>query len=223
MLDDIRRSFVENLVVSGALRFGDFTTKAGRKSPYFVNFGNIASGESLALMGNVFAQAIMKDFQSSIDGIFGPAYKGISLAVATAVALARDHQRDLPICYNRKEAKLHGEGGNIIGWTPFQGARVLVIDDVISRGTSIQESLKTLQSVGAQIAGILVGLDREEAGYNGKRASEEVAEQLRIPIRSVVRLKDVLEYLENRPIAGEIYLTSEYRKKIETYVLDTYR
>jgi orotate phosphoribosyltransferase len=187
-----QRDFIRFAIERGVLRFGQFTLKSGRISPYFFNAGLFDSGLALAQLGRFYAAAVV---QSGIDFdvLFGPAYKGIPLAATTAVALAEHHQRDMPWCFNRKEAKDHGEGGTLVG-APLAG-RVLIIDDVITAGTAIREVMQIIQAQGAQAAGVLIALNRQERGKGELSAIQEVERDYAMPVVSIVSLEQVLEYL----------------------------
>ncbi|WP_277373239.1 orotate phosphoribosyltransferase [Pseudomonas sp. AA-38] len=184
--------FIRFAIERGVLRFGQFTLKSGRTSPYFFNAGLFDSGLALAQLGRFYAAAIV-DSGIEFDVLFGPAYKGIPLAATTAVALAEHHQRDLPWCFNRKEAKDHGEGGTLVG-APLKG-RVLIVDDVITAGTAIREVMQIIQSQGAQAAGTLIALNRQERGQGELSAIQEVERDFGMPVVSIVSLEQVLEYL----------------------------
>ncbi|MGV8841985.1 MAG: orotate phosphoribosyltransferase [Pseudomonas sp.] len=187
-----QREFIRFAIERGVLRFGDFTLKSGRRSPYFFNAGLFDSGLALAQLGRFYAQAVV-DSGIAFDVLFGPAYKGIPLAASTAIALAEQHQLDLPWCFNRKEAKAHGEGGSLVG-APLAG-RVLIIDDVITAGTAIREVMQIIQAQGAQAAGVLIALNRQERGQGQLSAIQEVERDFNIPVVSIVSLDQVLEYL----------------------------
>jgi orotate phosphoribosyltransferase len=187
-----QRDFIRFAIERGVLRFGQFTLKSGRISPYFFNAGLFDSGLALAQLGRFYAAAVM-DSGIDFDVLFGPAYKGIPLAATTAVALAEHHQRDVPWCFNRKEAKDHGEGGTLVG-APLAG-RVLIIDDVITAGTAIREVMQIIQAQGAQAAGVLIALNRQERGKGELSAIQEVERDYGMPVVSIVSLEQVLEYL----------------------------
>ncbi|SDL53678.1 orotate phosphoribosyltransferase [Franzmannia pantelleriensis] len=193
-----QREFIEFAIDQGVLRFGEFTLKSGRVSPYFFNAGLFKSGAALARLGRCYAQAIEASGLQA-DVLFGPAYKGIPLAATTAVALAEHHDRDLPFSFNRKEAKTHGEGGNIVG-APLEG-RILIIDDVITAGTAIREVMALIEAAGAEAAGVVIALDRQERGAGELSAIQEVEQRYAMPVISIVTLDMVLEYLEQH--AGE--------------------
>ena len=187
-----QRDFIRFAIERGVLRVGQFTLKSGRTSPYFFNAGLFDSGLALAQLGRFYAAAIV-DSGIDFDVLFGPAYKGIPLAATTAVALAEHHQRDLPWCFNRKEAKDHGEGGTLVG-APLKG-RVLIVDDVITAGTAIREVMQIIQGQGAQAAGTLIALNRQERGQSELSAIQEVERDFGMPVVSIVSLEQVLEYL----------------------------
>ena len=190
-----QRDFIRFAIDRGVLRFGEFTLKSGRTSPYFFNAGLFNSGSALAQLGRFYAAAIVES-GISFDVLFGPAYKGIPLAAATAVALAEHHGLDLPWCFNRKEAKAHGEGGSLVG-APLQGD-VLIIDDVITAGTAIREVMQIIASQeGAKAAGVLIALNRQERGNGELSAIQEVERDFGIPVVSIVSLNQVLQYLED--------------------------
>ncbi|SEL29851.1 orotate phosphoribosyltransferase [Halomonas daqiaonensis] len=202
-MQDYQREFIEFAIEQGVLSFGEFTLKSGRVSPYFFNAGLFRSGGALARLGRFYARAI-QDSGLEVDVLFGPAYKGIPLAATTAVALADHHDRDMPYAFNRKEAKGHGEGGNIVG-AALEG-RVLIIDDVITAGTAIREAMGLIEGAGARAAGVLIALDRQELGQaedgvKRQSAIQEVETAYDMPVVSIVTLDLVLEYLEAH--AGE--------------------
>ena len=191
-MKDYQHDFIDFAIQAGVLRFGEFTLKSGRVSPYFFNAGLFNTGEHLARLGRCYAQAIV-DSGIGFDVLFGPAYKGIPLATAASIALADHHARNVPWCFNRKEAKIHGEGGNLVG-ASLEG-RVLVIDDVITAGTAIRESVEIIQGAGASLAGVVIALDRQERGRGERSAIQEVEDALGVPVVSIVRLEHLLEYL----------------------------
>ncbi|WP_298136557.1 orotate phosphoribosyltransferase [Acidiferrobacter sp.] len=193
-------AFFDLAVSCGALRFGTFTLKSGRQSPYFFNAAAFASGRALTELGRLYARAVETQ-GLDYDMIFGPAYKGIPLAVALASGVALEYGRDLPYCFNRKEAKDHGEGGITVG-APLRG-RVLVVDDVISAGTSIAESAKIIADAGATLAGIVIALDREERGSGAQSASAEVMARHHVPVVSLGQLSGLLAYLGRRKDLGQ--------------------
>ena len=206
-----QREFIEFALERGVLRFGEFTLKSGRVSPYFFNAGLFDSGLALAKLGRFYAQALV-DSGLSYDVVFGPAYKGIPLAATTAIALAEDHQRDVPWCFNRKEAKDHGEGGTLVG-APLAG-RVVIVDDVITAGTAIREVMHIINNQGAQAAGVLIALDRQERGNGALSAIQEVERDFNMPVITIVSLQQVLEYLaQSAELKQYLPAVERYREK----------
>lgn len=209
--DDFSRDFIAFACEKGVLRFGEFRTKAGRLSPYFFNAGLFNDGASLARLADFYARAILAS-EPAIDMLFGPAYKGIPLVAAVAIKLA-ERGRNLPFAFNRKEVKDHGEGGALIG-APLAG-RVLIVDDVISAGTSVRESVEIIRAAGAMPAGVAIALDRQERGQGMLSAVQEVERQLGIPVIAVARLTDLIDYLVGQPALEEnLAAVRRYR---ETY------
>lgn len=205
-----RREFIEFAVARQVLRFGEFKTKAGRLSPYFFNAGLFNDGEALSQLGGFYAKAIIAS-GVQFDLLFGPAYKGIPLVAAVAVALVA-HGRNLPFCFNRKEAKDHGEGGVIVG-APMAG-RVLIVDDVISAGTSVRESVELIRAGNAQPAGVVIALDRMERGQGALSATQEVQQTYHVPVISIATLDDLVAYLSSRSeMARELQGVSRYRQQ----------
>jgi len=195
-MQDYKREFLRFAFDTGVLRFGEFTLKSGRKSPYFFNAGLFNTGAALARLGRYYASAIVES-ALSFDLLYGPAYKGIPLAAATSIALADHHAQNVPYAFNRKESKNHGEGGNIVGH-PLTG-NILIIDDVITAGTSVRESVDIINANGARPAGVMIALDRQERGQNDRSAIEEVNAQFAIPVFSIATLADLITFLEASP------------------------
>lgn len=207
---DFRQDFIEFALASQVLRFGEFKTKAGRFSPYFFNAGLFNDGNSLARLAEFYAKA-SEAGGIQFDMLFGPAYKGIPLVAAIAIALAQRDQ-NFPFAFNRKEAKDHGEGGNIVG-APLTG-RVLIVDDVISAGTSVRESVELIRAAGATPAGVLIALDRQERGQGELSAVQEVQRDYGIPVIAVAGLNDLMAYLEHHPeFAAHRTAVANYRQK----------
>ncbi|WP_028025825.1 orotate phosphoribosyltransferase [Enterovibrio calviensis] len=190
-----QRQFIEFALEKQVLKFGEFTLKSGRKSPYFFNAGLFNTGRDLARLGRFYAEALV-DANIDYDLLFGPAYKGIPIATTTAVALAEHHDIDTPYCFNRKEAKTHGEGGNLVG-SALEG-RVMLVDDVITAGTAIRESMEIIQANGADLAGVLVAIDRQERGKGELSAIQEVERDFGCKVVSIVSLGDLVTYLEEQ-------------------------
>ncbi len=205
---DYQREFIEFALRHQVLRFGEFTLKSGRKSPYFFNAGLFNSGGALGRLGEYYARAIAGS-GIAYDMLFGPAYKGIPLAAAAAIALARLFGQDVPYCFNRKEAKDHGEGGMTVG--AALGGRVLIIDDVISAGTSVNESVGIIRSAGATPAGVIIALDRQERGSGALSAVQEVRQHHGIDVASVINLETLLEYLKDAPGSAD------YAERVRAY------
>ena len=199
-MQNYQRDFLDFALDVGVLRFGQFTLKSGRVSPYFFNAGLFNSGSSLARLGRFYAQTIV-DAGIEFDLLYGPAYKGIPLASVTAAALFDQHGIDIPYAFNRKEAKDHGEGGNIVGHA-LEG-RILIIDDVITAGTAIRESMQVIQSQGATPAGVVIALDRQERGKGERSAIQEVEQDYRMPVSAIVRLEHLVAYLKEKSNASE--------------------
>lgn len=192
-MHDFQREFIDLARRCDVLRFGDFTLKSGRRSPYFFNAGAFASGAALATLGRCYARCIVAA-DADFDVLLGPAYKGIPLATATAVALATEHGRDVPFAYNRKEAKDHGEGGVLVG-APLRG-RVLVIDDVITAGTAVAEVAQLVETAGAELAGVVIGLNRQERGQGAASAIQDIEARWGIPVYSIISLDDLIAYFD---------------------------
>jgi len=189
-----QQAFIEFAIARGVLKFGEFTLKSGRKSPYFFNAGLFNRGGDLAKLGRYYADALT-DAGIDFDVLFGPAYKGIPIATTTAVALADHHDMDVPYCFNRKEAKAHGEGGNLVG-SPLEG-KVMLVDDVITAGTAIRESMTLIEANNASLAGVLIALDRQERGTGELSAIQEVERDYSTKVVSIVSLNDVVTYLKS--------------------------
>ncbi len=194
-MENYQREFIELAIRHQVLCFGEFTLKSGRISPYFFNAGRFQTGSALAALGRFYAAAITRA-GVPFDLVFGPAYKGIPLAAATAIALADHHNRDLPYCYNRKEAKDHGEGGTLVG-APLKG-RVLIVDDVITAGTAVREVMTLIKQANAEPAAVLIGLNRQEKGQGELSAIQEVEQTYAIPVVSIINLNHIIEYLASQ-------------------------
>lgn len=206
-----QRQFIEFALNKQVLKFGEFTLKSGRISPYFFNAGLFNTGRDLALLGRFYAEALV-DAGIAFDVLFGPAYKGIPIATTTAVALAEHHQQDVPYCFNRKEAKDHGEGGNLVG-SPLQG-RVMLVDDVITAGTAIRESMAIIAANAATLAGVLIALDRQERGRADISAIQEVERDYQCRVISIITLKELIAYLAEKPdMAAHLAAVETYRDR----------
>jgi orotate phosphoribosyltransferase len=199
-MQDYQRAFIEFALQRSVLKFGQFTLKSGRTSPYFFNAGLFNTGRDLAKLGQYYAQALVSS-GIQFDVLFGPAYKGIPIATTTAVALADKHDIDTPYCFNRKEAKAHGEGGTLVG-SPLSG-RIMLVDDVITAGTAIRESMQLIEAHNASLAGVLIALDRQEKGTGELSAIQEVERDFNTQVVSIVSLTDLVEYLSEQADMGE--------------------
>ena len=202
-MEAYKREFIDFLQSAGVLKFGDFTAKSGRKIPYFINAGNIKTGDEIARLGEFYAKAYFDKLGRKEAVLYGPAYKGISIAVSTAVALSKNGL-NVPFFFNRKEAKDHGEGGLFVGCVPQNGQEVVITEDVITAGTAIRESMALLSSLeGVKVAATFVMVDRKEKGQGEKGAMVEIEEQFGVPVYSVVDVYDIIEYLEEDPKHAE--------------------
>lgn len=202
-MESYKRQFINFLREAGVLKFGDFTAKSGRKIPYFINAGDIKTGAQIAKLGEFYAQAYREKLGMTPSVLYGPAYKGISIAVSASVALAREGL-DVPFFFNRKEAKDHGEGGLFVGYVPKTGEQVVITEDVITAGTAIRESMALLKDLeGVQVAAVLVMVDRKERGKTEKSAMAEVEEEFGFPVYSVVDVYDIIQVLEEDPANAE--------------------
>lgn len=195
-----KNDFLELALELGVLRFGNFTLKSGRESPYFFDAGLFSNGYAAAKLARYYSSAI-EESGIEFDMLFGPAYKGIPLVTLAAAGLAEHHDHDVPYAYNRKEAKSHGEGGSVVG-APIAG-KVLIVDDVITAGTAVREAVKIVNDAGASVAGLVISLDRQEIGKDSRSAVEELEQTLRIPVVSIVKLEDMIDLLEESKEYGE--------------------
>lgn len=205
-----QQAFLDLAIEQGALKFGRFTLKSGRESPYFFNAGALHSGKALGVLGQAYAATIVAS-GIPFDVLFGPAYKGIPLAAVTAASLYRDHGLDVLYAFNRKEPKAHGEGGSIVG-APLAG-RVLIVDDVITAGTAIRESLEIIRGQGAEPAGVVIALDREERGQGERSAVQEVEQDHGLPVASIVGLSELIAYIRDRGQDAQLAAMQQYRAR----------
>ena len=195
-MEAYKREFIQFLEGAGVLKFGDFTAKSGRKIPYFINAGDIKTGDQIAKLGEFYAKSYLEKVGNKRCVLYGPAYKGISIAVATSIGLSKSGL-DVPFFFNRKEEKDHGEGGVFVGYKPVEGEEIVIVEDVITAGTAIRESMAILSSLkGAKVAATFVMVDRKEKGKGEKSAMAEVGEEFGFPVYSVVDVYDIIEYLE---------------------------
>ena len=213
-----KREFIEFMVESEVLTFGDFVTKSGRKTPYFVNTGRYRTGAQLSRLCGFYAQAIQETFGDGFDVLFGPAYKGIPLAVGVAMALARQAGRDVPFCFDRKEAKDHGEGGQLVGHPLADGDRVLIVEDVTTAGTSIRETVPKLQAVAKiELAGLIVSVDRMERGTGDQAALAEISSTWGMPTCAIVTIEEVMNDLHGRDVGGRVPIDDEIYARMVAY------
>jgi orotate phosphoribosyltransferase len=219
-VEPYQRDFIDFLVRSGALLFGDFTTKSGRKTPYFVNTGRFRTGLQLAHLGEWYAETLVARFGDGFDVLFGPAYKGIPLAVATSIALAEKHGHDCGVVFNRKEAKDHGEGGALVGHELKDGDRVVIVEDVTTAGTSIRETVPLLRArARIELVGLVVAVDRGERGPAGTgTALAEVGRELGLKTAAIVDVHDLLEHLHGRELDGRVVLDDGTRERLLAYL-----
>lgn len=214
-MESYKREFIEFLQSAGVLKFGDFTAKSGRKIPYFINAGEIKTGEHIAKLGQFYAKAYLDKVGKKQTALYGPAYKGISIAVATSIALASEGL-NLPFFFNRKEVKDHGEGGVFVGYKPKAGEEVVIVEDVITAGTAIRETMEIMKSVeGIKVAATFVMVDRKEKGKGDKGAMVEIEEEFGFPVYSVVDVYDIIEYLSEDKANEEN--VNRIKKYLEVY------
>ncbi len=221
---DYKQEFIEFMVRSGVLTFGDFVTKSGRRTPYFVNTGNYRTGAQASRLGKYYAKCLTEviasgELPEKIDALFGPAYKGIPLAVSTAIALSEDYGIDVNYCFNRKEEKDHGEGGNMVGYKLKDGDTVVIIEDVITAGTAVRETLPQLMAAAkVNVAGMIISVDRMEKGQHGKTAISEIQEEFGIRTFPIVTVRDVISTLHGREVDGRVVIDDGIRARMEAYI-----
>ncbi|MDG5814123.1 orotate phosphoribosyltransferase [Chitinispirillales bacterium ANBcel5] len=217
-MEQYKKEFIEFMVRSNVLTFGDFVTKSGRRTPFFINTGNYSTGEQLNKLGQFYAEALNRRLGTSFDVLFGPAYKGIPLAVTTSVALCSHFSHNVSFCFNRKEAKDHGEGGTIVGCKLKENLKVVIIEDVTTAGTSVRESIPLLQATATvRVKGLVVSVDRMEKGTGEKSALCELKDEFGIDAFSIVTLDEIVSYLYKREIDGMIVLDESVYARIEEY------
>lgn len=217
-MEQYKQEFIEFMVDCGVLKFGDFTTKSGRKTPFFVNTGFYRTGAQLRRLGEYYARAINDKFGLDFDVLFGPAYKGIPLSVAAAMALSEFYQKDIKYCSNRKEVKDHGDTGILLGSPLTDGDKVIIIEDVTTAGTSIGETMPILAAQAkVQVLGLVVSVDRMERGQGSKSALSEIEENYSIATTAIVTMREVVEHLYNRPYQGKIVINDTLKSAIDAY------
>ena len=217
-MEQYKKEFIEFMVDCGVLKFGDFTTKSGRKTPFFVNTGFYRTGSQLRKLGKYYARAIADKYGMDFDILFGPAYKGIPLSVATAMAISEFYDKDIKYCSNRKEIKDHGDTGILLGSPINSGDRVIIIEDVTTAGTSIGETMPILKSQGeVKVLGLVVSVDRMEVGQGSRSALSEIEEKYQMGATAIVTMKEVVEHLYNKPYRGKIIIDDTIKEAIDAY------
>lgn len=214
-----QEDFIAFMAESGVLTFGDFTTKSGRKTPYFINTGNYKTGAQAAKLGEFYAACIKEHVQGKIDALYGPAYKGIPLAVATSVALYNTYEEDVNYFFNRKEVKDHGEGGSFVGYKPQDGDEIVITEDVITAGTAMRENLPILKAAAdVHIKALIVSVDRMERGQSEQTAIQEIEQQYGIPTFPIVTVHDIIRALYNKEVNGKVYIDDAMKANMEAYL-----
>ena len=214
-----QEGFITFMVRAGVLTFGDFTTKSGRRTPYFINTGNYKTGAQAAKLGDYYAACIQQNLPDGVDCLFGPAYKGIPLAVSAAASLYRNYGRDLPYCFNRKEAKANGEGGVMVGCKPQDGDRVVIVEDVVTAGTAVRESIELFQHVAdVKMRALIVSVDRMERGTRACSTLDELREDYGIAVYPIVTVREIIAFLHNRELDGRVYIDDEMKGRMEAYL-----
>jgi len=218
-MENYKKEFISFMIESGVLLFGDFITKSGRKTPYFINTGNYNTGNQMKELGKYYGAAINENFSSDeVQVLFGPAYKGIPLAITTSMALGNETNRDISFCFNRKESKDHGERGNFIGKKLENGDKIIIVEDVLTSGISVRESISKLNKAAfVHIVGLVVSVDRMEKGRTHKNALKEMRDQYNIKTCAIVTLDEIIEFLHNKEINGKVYIDDEMKQKIDEY------
>ena len=218
-MENYKKDFIDFMVKSNVLCFGEFVTKSGRTAPYFINTGNYMTGEQIFSLGNYYADCIENSVKDEFNVIYGPAYKGISLCVTASAALFNKYKKNYNFCFNRKETKDHGEGGSLIGYKPKDNDRILIIEDVVTAGTSFRESMDLLSKLGkVKITTMVISVDRMEKGKGHQTATQELESEFGIKVVPIVTVKDILEHLYNRKFNGKTYIDQAMKQKIEEYL-----
>ena len=221
MAHSYKEEFIIFMVRAGVLTFGDFVTKSGRKTPYFVNTGNYKTGAQAAQLGEYYAACIQEHMPDGAPCLFGPAYKGIPLAVSAAACLYRSHGRDLPYCFNRKEVKDHGEGGTLVGYKPQNGEDVVIVEDVVTAGTAVRESIELFGHIAdVNIRALVVSVDRMERGTRDCSTLDELRQDYGISVFPIVTVREVIAFLHNRPVDGKVYIDDKMKASMEAYLAE---
>ncbi len=214
-----QEEFIRFMVRAGVLTFGDFVTKSGRRTPYFVNTGNYRTGAQAARLGDYYAACIQAHMPEGITALFGPAYKGIPLVVSAAASLYRNYGRDLPFCFNRKEAKDHGEGGVMVGYQPQDGDQIAIIEDVVTAGTAVRESIELFRrTADVDVKALFVSVDRMERGTGERSTLNELREDYGIQVYPIVTIREIIDCLSEREVDGRVYIDGAMRGRMEEYL-----
>ena len=217
-MNEDRKRFIELLAESGAVQFGDFTAKSGRKTPYFINTGKLTYGDQLDLVGKMYAQTYVENIGRESLLLFGPAYKGITLVAVTAAALYSRYGVRVPVCFNRKEKKDHGEGGTIVGEIPGKDDRIVIVEDVITAGTAIRETMELLKNLDmGRVESIIIAVDRMEKGRGEQSALAELEQEFGVKVFPIVTIREVVSYLHNREIGGKVYIDDALYARVLEY------
>ena len=217
-MNEDRKRFIELLAESGAVQFGDFTAKSGRKTPYFINTGKLTYGDQLDLVGKMYAQTYVENIGRESLLLFGPAYKGITLVAVTAAALYSRYGVRVPVCFNRKEKKDHGEGGAIVGEIPGKDDRIVIVEDVITAGTAIRETMELLKNLDVgRVESIIIAVDRMEKGQGEQSALAELEQEFGVKVYPIVTIREVVSYLHNREIGGRVYIDDALYARVLEY------
>lgn len=221
MLSAAKKEFIEFMMSADVLRFGSFVTKSGRQTPYFVNTGNYKTGLQNSRLGEFYAAAVKEALGGDFDAMFGPAYKGIPLATSVAGALARVHGIDKPFFFNRKEAKDHGEGGSMVGYKPQAGDKVVIVEDVVTAGTAVRETIELFKHVAdVDLTALVVSVDRMERGTGDKTTLDELREEHGIRVFPIVTVREVISFLHNNPVDGKVYIDDDMKARMEAYLAE---
>jgi len=217
-MNEDKKRFIELLAESGAVQFGDFTAKSGRKTPYFINTGKLTYGDQLDLVGKMYAQTYVENIGKESRLLFGPAYKGITLVAVTAAALYSQYGVRVPVCFNRKEKKDHGEGGAIVGKIPGKDDRIVIVEDVITAGTAIRETMELLKNLDVgRVESIIIAVDRMEKGKGEQSALAELEQEFGVKVYPIVTIREVVSYLHNREIGGRVYIDDALYARVLEY------